>query len=48
MTNYVELKKILEVFNSITIQLAKENNKFQYSVIKNMQEQVNIEMLFNG
>ena len=33
-TNYVELEKILEVFNSIPSQLAKENKKFQYSVIK--------------
>lgn len=33
-TNYGELEKILEVFNSIPSQLSKENKKFQYSVIK--------------
>ncbi len=32
--NKIELTKIMDVFNSIPNQLAKENKKFQYSVIK--------------
>lgn len=32
--NKIELTKIMDVFNSIPSQLAKENKKFQYTVIK--------------